>query len=181
LGVNGRNGHRRLVNGEIVPVDVAISTVDRRGAVFWNVGVLIGVGAILLGVATGFQWLEFPRYVAAILFVRLHAHGFLAVLMFRYRRGDQIYITQWYLLGAFLWFPWLYAGRTVDALCCPGTGRFAIGSDMWYANTCCFSVRRDRSRHCVYMIPKVIGRPVYSYHLATIGFWSYALFQAGPA
>jgi len=31
------------------------------------------------------------------------------------------------------------------------------------------------------MIPKVIGRPVYSYHLAAIGFWSYALFlEAGP-
>src|SRR5438094_909560 len=29
-----------------------------------------------------------------------------------------------------------------------------------------------------YMIPKVIGRPVYSYHLATIGFWSYALFSS---
>ena len=39
------------------------------GGAFWNVGVLIGVGAILLGDSTGFQWLEFPRYVAVILFV----------------------------------------------------------------------------------------------------------------
>jgi len=29
-----------------------------------------------------------------------------------------------------------------------------------------------------YMIPKVIGRPVYSYHLAAIGFWTYALFSS---
>jgi len=29
-----------------------------------------------------------------------------------------------------------------------------------------------------YMIPKVIGRPVYSYHLAAIGFWTYALFAS---
>src|SRR6201981_2798318 len=36
------------------------------GAAFWNFGVLIGVGAILLGDSTGFQWLEFPRYVAII-------------------------------------------------------------------------------------------------------------------
>jgi cytochrome c oxidase cbb3-type subunit 1 len=28
------------------------------------------------------------------------------------------------------------------------------------------------------MIPKVIGRPVYSYHLASIGFWTYALFSS---
>src|SRR6185295_15021171 len=39
------------------------------GGAFWNLGVLIGVGAILLGDSTGFQWLEFPRYVAIILFV----------------------------------------------------------------------------------------------------------------
>jgi cytochrome c oxidase cbb3-type subunit 1 len=28
------------------------------------------------------------------------------------------------------------------------------------------------------MIPKVIGRPVYSYHLAAIGFWTYAFFAS---
>ena len=28
------------------------------------------------------------------------------------------------------------------------------------------------------MIPKVIGRPVYSYYLATIGFWTYAFFSS---
>jgi cytochrome c oxidase cbb3-type subunit 1 len=29
-----------------------------------------------------------------------------------------------------------------------------------------------------YMIPKVIGRPVHSYYLATIGFWTFALFSS---
>ena len=29
LGIDGRNGHGRLVDGKIVPVDVAVSTVDR--------------------------------------------------------------------------------------------------------------------------------------------------------
>jgi cytochrome c oxidase cbb3-type subunit 1 len=29
-----------------------------------------------------------------------------------------------------------------------------------------------------YMIPKVIGRPVYSYQLAAIGFWTYVLFAS---
>src|SRR5258708_27209085 len=71
------------------------------GGVFWNVGVLIGVGAILLGDSTGFQWLEFPRYVAVILFVAYTLMASWAVLMFRHPRGHQIYITQWYLLCPF--------------------------------------------------------------------------------
>src|SRR3989440_8742341 len=39
------------------------------GAAFWNIGVLIGVGAILLGDSTGFEWLQVPRYLAVILFI----------------------------------------------------------------------------------------------------------------
>src|SRR5256714_850490 len=79
------------------------------GAGFWNLGVLLGVGGILWGDSTGYQWLEFPSYAAIILFVAYVLVASWAVLMFRFRRGEQIYISQWYLLGAFLWFPWLYA------------------------------------------------------------------------
>ncbi len=31
------------------------------GIGFWNIGVLVGVIAILMGYSTGYQWLEFPR------------------------------------------------------------------------------------------------------------------------
>src|ERR1700751_1793605 len=149
------------------------------GAVFWNVGVLIGVGAILLGDSTGFQWLEFPRYVAVILFVAYTLMASWAVLMFRYRRGDQIYITQWYLLGAFLWFPWLYAAGQLMLFVVPLQGVMQAAVSWWYANNLLFLwFGAIALGTAYYMIPKVIGRPVYSYHLATIGFWSYALFSS---
>src|SRR6476646_10424428 len=149
------------------------------GAAFWNVGVLIGVGAILLGDSTGFQWLEFPRYVAAILFVAYTLMASWAVLMFRFRRGDQIYITQWYLLGAFLWFPWLYAAGQLMLFVVPVQGVLQSAVGWWYANNLLFLwFGAIALGTAYYMIPKVIGRPVYSYHLATIGFWSYALFSS---
>ena len=78
--------------------------------------------AILLGDSTGYQWLEFPRYAAIILFVAYTLVASWAVLMFRYRRGEQIYITQWYLLGAFLWFPWLYAAGQLMLFVVPVQG-----------------------------------------------------------
>jgi cytochrome c oxidase cbb3-type subunit 1 len=102
------------------------------GGAFWNLGVLIGVGAILLGDSTGFQWLEFPRYVAVILFVAYTLMASWAVLMFRHRRGDQIYITQWFLLGAFLWFPWLYAAGQLMLFVVPLQG-------VLQSAICCFS------------------------------------------
>src|SRR5213596_3810180 len=149
------------------------------GAAFWNIGVLIGVGAILLGDSTGFEWLEFPRYVAVILFIAYTLMGSWAVVMFRQRRGDQIYITQWYLLGAFLWFPWLYAAGQLMLFVVPVQGVLQSAIGWWYSNNLLFLwFGAIALGTAYYMIPKVIGRPVYSYHLATIGFWSYALFSS---
>jgi len=149
------------------------------GIWFWNIGVLIGVIGILMGYSTGYQWLEFPPYAAVVLFVAYALIISWAVLMFRFRRGDQIYITQWYLLGAFLWFPWLYAAAQAMLFVVPVQGVMQAAVGWWYANNLLFLwLGAVALGTAYYMIPKVIGRPVYSYHLATIGFWTYALFSS---
>jgi cytochrome c oxidase cbb3-type subunit 1 len=149
------------------------------GISFWNIGVLIGVVAILMGYSTGYQWLEFPPYAAAILLVAYAMIMSWAVLMFRFRRGEQIYITQWYLLGAFLWFPWLYAAAQAMLFVVPVQGVMQAAIGWWYGNNLMFLwLGAIALGTAYYMIPKVIGRPVYSYHLATIGFWTYALFSS---
>jgi cytochrome c oxidase cbb3-type subunit 1 len=149
------------------------------GTWFWNIGILVGVIAILMGYSTGYQWLEFPPYAALILLVAYALIISWAVLMFRFRRGEQIYITQWYLLGAFLWFPWLYAATQVMLFVTPVQGVMQAVVGWWYANNLLFLwLGAIGLGTAYYMIPKVIGRPVYSYHLATIGFWTYALFSS---
>jgi cytochrome c oxidase cbb3-type subunit 1 len=149
------------------------------GAWFWNIGVAIGITGILMGYSTGYQWLEFPPYAALILLIAYALIISWAVLMFRFRRGEQIYITQWYLLGAFLWFPWLYAAAQVMLFVVPVQGVMQTAVGWWYANNLMFLwLGAIALGTAYYMIPKVIGRPVYSYHLATIGFWTYALFSS---
>src|SRR5213595_2382982 len=106
---------------------------------FWNLGVMLGVGGILLGDSTGYQWLEFPGYAAIILFVAYTLVASWAVLMFRYRRGEQIYITQWYLLGAFLWFPWLYAAGQLMLFVCRWRGACSRPSAGGTRTICSFS------------------------------------------
>src|SRR6266513_3071608 len=149
------------------------------GIWFWNIGVVIGVIGILMGYSTGYDWLEFPPYAAVVLFVAYALIISWAVLMFRFRRGDQIYITQWYLLAAFLWFPWLYAAAQAMLFVVPVQGVMQAAVGWWYANNLLFLwLGAIALGTAYYMIPKVIGRPVYSYHLATIGFWTYALFSS---
>src|SRR5947199_464239 len=145
----------------------------------WNIGVVIGVIGILMGYSTGYDWLEFPPYAAVVLVVAYALIISWAVLMFRFRRGDQIYITQWYLLAAFLWFPWLYAAAQAMLFVVPVQGVMQAAVGWWYANNLLFLwLGAIALGTAYYMIPKVIGRPVYSYHLATIGFWTYALFSS---
>src|SRR3984893_17495426 len=149
------------------------------GIWFWNIGVVVGVIGILMGYSTGYDWLEFPPYAAVVLLVAYALIMSWAVLMFRFRRGDQIYITQWYLLGAFLWFPWLYAAAQAMLFVVPVQGVMQAAVAWWYANNLLFLwFGAIGLGTAYYMIPKVIGRPVYSYHLAAIGFWTYALFAS---
>ncbi|HEX7518298.1 MAG TPA: cbb3-type cytochrome c oxidase subunit I [Chthoniobacterales bacterium] len=149
------------------------------GAAFWNLGVLLGVSGILAGDSTGYEWLEFPPYAAILLFVAYSLVVSWAMLMFRFRRGDHIYITQWYLLGAFLWFPWVYGATQIMLFVVPLQGVMQEAVTWWFANNLLFLwFGAIGLGTAYYMIPKVIGRPVYSYHLAAIGFWTYALFAS---
>src|SRR5258707_9195987 len=149
------------------------------GACFWNIGVLLGVAGILMGYGSGYDWLEFPLYDGVNVFVAYALLMSWAVVMVRFRRGDQIYITQWYLLAAFLWFPWLYAAAQAMLFVVPVQGVMQAAVGWWYANNLLFLwFGAIALGTAYYMIPKVIGRPVYSYHLATIGFWTYAIFSS---
>src|SRR5438094_479621 len=71
------------------------------GGVFWNIGVTIGVVEVLAGNSTGFEWLEFPRFVAGLLFIGYFLVAVWMLIMFRVRRAGTPYITFWYLLGAY--------------------------------------------------------------------------------
>jgi cytochrome c oxidase cbb3-type subunit 1 len=149
------------------------------GAAFWNLGVLMGVIGILIGENTGYEWLEFPGYSAITLAISYLLIMSWALIMFRYRRRGHVYITQWYLLAALLWFPWLYAAAQVMLFIVPVQGVMQAAVNWWYANNLLFlwfgSIALGTA---YYMIPKVIGRPVHSYYLATIGFWTFALFSS---
>ncbi len=149
------------------------------GAAFWNLGVLMGVIGILAGDSTGYEWLEFPDYSAITLFCAYLLIMTWALIMFRYRRRGHVYITQWYLLGAFLWFPWLYAAAQIMLFIFPVQGVMQAAVNWWFANNLLFlwfgSIGLGTA---YYMIPKVIGRPVHSYYLATLGFWTFALFSS---
>ena len=146
------------------------------GTVFWNIAVTIGVGAILVTGGQGHEWLEFPGYVQFLLFVALLFIAAWGVTMFRLRRPGHAYISLWYLVGAFCWFAWLYSAATLmlHSWHLHGVVQAAVGA--WYsANFINLWFTSMGLGAVYYFIPKVSGRPVHSYHLASVGFWSFAI------
>jgi len=146
------------------------------GTVFWNVGVTAGVIAILAGKGQGIEWLEFPGFVQAILFAGFVLVGAWVATMFRLRRPGHAYISLWYLAGAFFWFAWLYsaANLMIGVVHVHGVVQAVVGA--WYANNFLSLWLTSIGLGSIYyFIPKVSGKPVHSYHLASLGFWSFAL------
>jgi cytochrome c oxidase cbb3-type subunit I len=143
----------------------------------WNVGLLTGVLSILMGLTTGKELLEFPSYSAFILFLGLVMVSLWAITIIWNRRPGTTYISQWYLLGAFLWFAWIYATAniTLDLAPAPGVAQPAI--NWWYAGSLVdLWLTPIALAVAYYLIPKTVNRPIYSFRLALLSFWGLALF-----
>ena len=146
-------------------------------AMVWNVGVCVGVVAVLAGHGSSIEYLEFPAYCAP--FFAIPALGILAanVKMYVTKESQHTYVSQWYLLAATVWLPILY----VTAMACTYFGLVQGVSqaitNWWFGhNALGLWVTPIAVATAYYLIPKVTGKPVHSYHLSLLGFWSLAIF-----
>ncbi len=143
----------------------------------WNIAITFGLGVILFGAQGPGELLEFGRTVWLML---LAAYTIIVVwfaLMYVGRPKGADFISQWYLLAAFFWFPWLYLTAQVFTSPATASGLHAAATAAWYSNSLLFLFFVPVGvAIATYLIPKIVGRPLHSYHLAVAGFWSLALF-----
>lgn len=148
-------------------------------AIFWNIGILLGILGILAGDGRSIEWLEFPNYASFMLFVAFGLIAVWAVIMFRFRQPGHVYVSQWYLLAAMLWFPWLYTTANLLLNFQPIQGGAQGAVNWWYGhNALGLWFTPIGLAAAYYLIPKVLGRPIHSYYLSILGFWSLALFYS---
>ncbi|MFD0892417.1 cbb3-type cytochrome c oxidase subunit I [Luteolibacter ambystomatis] len=142
----------------------------------WNFTVLCGTVGILAGFGTGMPWMEFPAFAWPVLFITYTAICVWSLVQFKVRPEGHTYVSQWYVLAAMVWFPWVFLTANVILHCMPGHPVMAAGVNAWYRSALLllFFVPVGTGA-AYYLIPKVTGRPVMSYTLAKIGFWSLAI------
>ncbi len=142
----------------------------------WNLGVFVGVAAVLLGHGTSIPFLDFPSGVWILLLVPYSVIAAYLVMMFKARRDGHVYISQWYLLAAGFWFPWIYLTANLLIHHFPSAAVMNAAVGAWYGGTLLMlwmvPVALGAS---YYLIPKVVGRPIHSYQLALASFWSLAI------
>ena len=146
------------------------------GAVLWNCGVVAGIAAILLGYSAGLEWLEFPPQAAVLLVVGGALLGIPLLQTLQQRRVKHLYVSVWYMGAALLWFPVLYTVSNIPGL---HFGVEQATMNWWYGhNVLGLWFTPLGLAAAYYFIPKVLGRPIYSYHLSLLGFWSLAFFYS---
>ncbi|MBP7950107.1 MAG: cbb3-type cytochrome c oxidase subunit I [Verrucomicrobiales bacterium] len=140
---------------------------------FWNLGVTIGVFGILSGNGTAAKWLEFPPAVWPILLLSYLLITVWMVVMFTARRKGHVFISQWYILAACFTFPWAYFTANLVINTLKGAGVMGPATASWYAGNLTFLWMVPVGLASAYfIIPKIVGRPIYSYHLAKLAFWT---------
>ncbi|NDV60893.1 hypothetical protein G0Q06_00335 [Puniceicoccales bacterium CK1056] len=145
--------------------------------VFWNIAITIGIIGILKGDMIAVEWLEMPAYITPLVAISYALVGVWVIIAFRWRQSEHVYVSQWYLLAAFFWLPWLYIVAQVMLVFEPATGVVQSLTNWWFAhNVLGLWLTPCALAAAYYLIPKVLGRPIHSYYLSVVGFWALALF-----
>jgi cytochrome c oxidase cbb3-type subunit I len=147
------------------------------GAKIWNLGVTLGLIAILLGHSTGFENFEMPRQTGIILLLGYLMIGVWALVTLHQRQDTPLGPSQWFLLAALLWFPWIFCTGHVLLTVAPVRGMTQAVVNWWYsANLTTVWMGLVGLAAIFYFLPRLVGRALYSETLALFTFWTLILF-----
>ncbi|MCD6050595.1 MAG: rane protein [Verrucomicrobia bacterium] len=147
------------------------------GGIFWNLGVTLGLIGIMIGDGTGYEWFEFPKYAAAVLFAGYVLIGMVGGFTFAERKTEEMYPSQWFLLAALFWFPWIYATALALIHWFPTMGVMQAVVHQWYAHNLvtiwlgCIGIAA-----AFYFVPKLAAKPLANRSYALVTFWLLLMF-----
>jgi cytochrome c oxidase cbb3-type subunit I len=160
----------------LVHTELRVPKAAEAGLYFWNIGMVLGIYGILAGYSDGLEWLEMPRYWADPFFVIGGGLVGLSLLStIAVREVAHLYVSVWYILAAFIWFPIIFVVGNWPTY----TGVESAAVNWFYAhNALGLWLTPVCLAAAYYFIPKILGRPIYSYQLSLLGFWTLGFFYS---
>ena len=145
------------------------------GLVLFNVAAVAGTIALDLGYNDGsLEYREWPWQIRLIFLAALVVTAWNLIGTVARRRSEDVYLSNWYIIGGTLWtciiaivaiLPWYQYGLGQVAV----SGFYmhnAVG--IWFTPLALGVV--------YYTLPKLLNRPIYSYALGVLAFWTNLLF-----
>ena len=161
----------RLLKTELVGARYAL-----LGGALWSIGVFAGTVAIAMGLSDGLEWLEYPWKIDILLVVGGALVGFPLWQTLLRRQVKHLYVSVWYIGAGLLWFPILFLIGNWPGL---HFGVQQATMNWWFGhNVLGLWFTPLGLAAAYYFIPKVIGKPIHSYNLSLLGFWSLAFFYS---
>jgi len=161
----------RLLKTELVGAKYALV-----GGGLWTIGVFAGTVAIAMGYSDGLEWLEYPWQIDILLVLGGALVGVPLWLTLLNRKVKHLYVSVWYIGAGLLWFPILFLIANWPAL---HFGVQQATMNWWFGhNVLGLWFTPIGLAASYYFIPKVIGKPIHSYNLSLLGFWSLAFFYS---
>ncbi len=149
------------------------------GGKLWNIGVLLGVMGVLAGDTTGFDYLEMPRYSAVLLFLASLLLGSGLVKTLHQRRERSLQPSQWFLIAAIFWFPWIFSTARLLLVLHPVRGVTQSVIAWWFAaNLNLVWLGLVGLATTLFLIPRLMNKPLHSRPLALFTFWTLILFAS---
>ena len=147
------------------------------GTLLWNAGVKLGIFGILSGDSTGFEGLEMPGYAAWIIMLGYLVIGLSGVLTFHQRRERPLFVSQWLILAALFWFPWIYATAELLLVAFPVRGAAQVAICGYYQASLGMTWLPLAGLAAIfYFIPRLTRAELHSRYLALFAFWVLILF-----
>ncbi len=154
------------------------------GGIVWNLTLTYGLIQVLLGQLNGFALLEMPKEVAPAMVVAFLFAALWPAVAFARRPTGNVFVSQWYIIGATFVFPVIMVIAQLMLLWCPTLGVMqALVHSWFYQNLILLWLGGSALSAVYYFVAKESGRTISAYYLATVGFWTLFLFASwtGPA
>ena len=141
----------------------------------FNIAAVLGTLSLDAGISNGSQeYREWPWYATIALMLAVLSAAVVVIRTVAGRVGHDIYIANWYTIGGFL-FTLILSVTAFIPVYQYGLGQVAVqGFYMHNAVGMWFTFLALGVTY--YALPKLLNRPIYSYALGVLGFWTNLLF-----
>ena len=140
-------------------------------SIVWNIALTVGLVGIFMGHLNAFELLELPSYVGTPLFLSSLVVSVWGILCFKNRSHTDVYASQWYLILAFLAFPWIQMVAKIMLFVNPAPGVVQTLVASWFAsNLLWLWFGAIAVATLYYLIPKILNTQIASYNIAYLGF-----------